>query len=183
MTRLYKNIKFEIEFEVETHEKTDPPLIHVVNKDFVLSNGICKIEFVCESNNGFQIEWKNKTGIDTICNEQGDILADKNFKFKRIWIDGILAETWFITDCVYYPKYFRQPHNFPTEIKSPYVISFPGVIKFFWQGNFWQWYKQKRLSYAKIENLELDPDRVWKYAGSYDMFPELVNQFEDLINE
>ncbi len=177
-----KNINFTIEFEVETHEKTDPPVITVVNKNFVLSNGICKVDFVCASA-GFDIVWQNKTGSDTLCDQNGNIIADKNFKIKQVWIDGILAEPWFITDCVYYPEYFRKLHNYPTEIKSPFIISFPGTIKFTWEGNFWQWYKQKRLSYAKIENLELDPDRVWKFAGSYDMFPELVAEFEDLINE
>ena len=177
-----KNIKFEIEFEVETHEKTDPPEVKIDNKNFVLSNGFCKINFICESKFGFDIVWKNKTGTDTICNDNGDIIADKNFKIKKVWIDGILAEPWFITDCIYYPQYFRKLHNFPTEIKSPYVISFPGLIKFRWEGDFWQWYKQKRLSYARIENLELDPDRVWKFAGSYDMYPDLVGEFESLIN-
>ena len=44
-------------------------------------------------------------------------------------------------------------------------------------------YKYKRLSYATIENLEFDPDRVWKFVGSYDMFPELVDEFENLLNE
>ena len=59
-----------------------------------------------------------------------DPLLDKNFKIKQVWIDGILAEPWFITDCVYYPEYFRKLHNYPTEIKSPFIISFPGTIKF-----------------------------------------------------
>jgi hypothetical protein len=54
---------------------------------------------------------------------------------------------------------------------------------FAWEGDFWTWYKNKRLSYATIENLELDPDRVWKFVGSYDMFPELVDEFEQLLNE
>ena len=176
-------ITFKIEFEVETHDNTADPLVSVCNQDFALSNGIATIEFNCNNKNGFTILWKNKTGSDTICDNNGNIIADKNFKIRRVWIDGILAETWFITDCIYYPQYFRQEHNWPTEIKSPYVISFPGSIVFAWEGDFWTWYKTKRLSYATIENLELDPDRVWKFVGSYDMFPELVDEFEQLLNE
>ena len=176
-------MKFEIEFEVETHDRTSPPLITVCDQEFVLSNGICKIEFNCRQPNGFNLVWKNKTGRDTICNSTGDIIADKNFKIVRIWIDGILAESWFITDCVYYPEYFRKEHNWPTKIKSPYVISFPGSVVFSWHSDFWTWYKNKRMEYATIENLDLDPDRVWKFAGSYDMFPELVDEFENLLNE
>jgi hypothetical protein len=177
------NITFEFELEVETHNKTDPPLITVCNQNFLLSNGICKIKFACTQFKGFSIVWKNKTGSDTVCDSNGNIVADKNFKLLRVWIDGILAESWFITDCIYYPEYFRKEHNWPTEIKSPYVISFPGSIDFTWQDDFWTWYKYKRLSYATIENLEFDPDRVWKFVGSYDMFPELVDEFENLLNE
>ena len=176
-------IEFEFEFDVETHDQTDPPLITVCDQDFELYNGICKIKFNCTESNGFSMVWKNKTGLDTVCDSNGNIVADKNFKLLRVWIDGILAESWFITDCVYYPEYFRKEHNCPTEIKSPYVISFPGSIVFTWQDKFWTWYKNKRLSYATIENVELDPDRVWKFIGSYDMFPELVDEFEDLLNE
>ncbi len=177
------SIQFEFEFEVETHEQTDPPLISVCNQEFVLSNGICRVKFICTESDGFSIVWKNKTGSDTVCDSDGNIVADKNFKLLRVWVDGILAESWFITDCVYYPEYFRTEHNWPTEIKSPYVISFPGTIVFSWHDSFWTWYKNKRLSYATIENIELDPDRVWKFVGSYDMFPELVNEFENLLNE
>ena len=176
-------MRFEIEFEVETHDRTSPPLITVCDQEFVLSNGICKIEFDCTQPDGFDLVWKNKTGRDTVCNSTGEIVADKNFKIVRIWIDGILAESWFITDCVYYPEYFRAEHNWPTEIKSPYVISFPGSVVFSWHGDFWTWYKNKRMEYATIENLDLDPDRVWKFAGSYDMFSELVDEFENLLNE
>jgi len=177
-----KKIQFEFEFEVETHKQTDPPLISVCNQEFKLSNGICNVSFECQDSDGFKIVWKNKIGSDTVCDKNGNIIADKNFKILRAWIDGILAESWFITDCIYYPEYFRKQHNWPTEIKSPYVISFPGYIMFAWQGDFWTWYKNKRLSYATIENLDIDPDRVWKFAGSYDMFPELVNEFENLLN-
>ena len=106
-------MRFEIEFEVETHDRTSPPLITVCDQEFVLSNGICKIEFDCTQPDGFDLVWKNKTGRDTVCNSTGEIVADKNFKIVRIWIDGILAESWFITDCVYYPEYFRAEHNWP----------------------------------------------------------------------
>lgn len=176
-------LAFEFEFDVETHDRTDNPLIVVCDQIFSLPNGVSTIKFDCLEENGFDIVWKNKKGSDTICDNSGNIVADKNFKISKVWVDGILLEPWFITDCVYYPQYFRKEHNWPLEIKSPYVISFPGSIAFRWEGDFWSWYKQQRLKYAKIENLELDPDRVWKFVGSYDMFPELVKEFETLVNE
>ena len=181
MRENFNTLNFEFEFNVETHKETDPPLITVCGQDFVLSNGICNIKFECTQENGFDIVWKNKIGSDTVCDSAGNIVADKNFKISRVWIDGILAEPWFITDSIYYPKYFRKLHNWPSEIKSPFIISFPGSIVFNWKGNFWEWYKQTRLSYATIENLDIDPDRVWKFVGSYDMYPNLVEEFENLI--
>ena len=92
-----KNINFTIEFEVETHEKTDPPVITVVNKNFVLSNGICKVDFVCESANGFDIVWQNKTGSDTLCDQNGNIIADKNLK-RGEWRLGRVSKTEMGTD-------------------------------------------------------------------------------------
>ena len=178
---LFVAVTFEI--DVTTHNDTDDPIIWHNDKPYTLTNGINTIKVaVIPGSSSIVLRWDNKTGADTVCDTDGNIVADKNFRITRAWLDGIIAEPWFITESVYRPKYFKGV-NGPAEIKSPYMISFPGTIEFAWEGHFWDWYKKKRLSFITIENLDIDPDRVWKFQGSYDMYEDLVKEFEDLISE
>lgn len=187
------NFKFEI--LVTTHDQTTDPEI-TFKHEYDLVKHVCLdpvsyVETSIEESTGHLVlRWNNKTESDTLV-KNGEIVADKKIRVNRIWIDGILAENWILTNATYFPRYFagflEQFPDSPEEISSPYEMTFPGSIAYEWPimlgESFWDWYQQERKRYIRIENVELDPDRVWKFQGSYDAHEEIVHAIEELIEQ
>jgi len=113
------------------------------------------------NNNNISIDYFNKREWETII-EQGKIVQDQSLELVSVHVDGILLDSWFWTDGVYHPNYFKgfldQVPDAPTEIKSQLIWHFPGVfvINNVPGGNmFWDWYQQQRT--IRIKEGLVDP--------------------------
>lgn len=149
-----------------------------------IPDGHGTVTFRVFDNQVLAIDFFSKTESDTIV-EDGNIVADTEFRFEKVWCDGILLESWFIRDCVYFPRYFagylEQVPDAPKTVVSPHQFNFPGDILWKWNNNFWDWYFEQRNARMVINFLDKDPDRVWKFNGSLDPCDDLVQKIREVI--
>ena len=163
------------------------PKIKIISTQEVITipDGIEKISFDIVDNQQLNIDFFNKSQDDTILDHQGNIVKDTQFRITDVWCDGIKLESWFLTDAVYYPRYFagflEQFPSSPGEIKSPYQFNFPGTISWQWQESFWDWYFIEKNKKEVINFLEQDPDRVWKFRGSLDPCDDIVQKIKTIL--
>ena len=180
-----------VKFTFETHSTTgraDPQFKVLTHSDLnivTVPEGISTVEFVSESNDGIELDFFSKTQNDTVV-ENGVIKKDTQFHIESIWCDGILLEKWFVHHAVYYPRYFlgflEQFPNSPTEVAAPYQFNFPGIIKWSWTGDFWNWYFKEKNEREVINFMDDDPDRIWKFRGSLDPCDDIVGKIKKLMN-
>lgn len=175
-----------IEFTIETwaqHGAASPKL-RILDQDIELSQGLSQWSVQVPDSGQFLIDFYSKTETDTIV-ENGQIIADTEFRIENIWIDNIKTELWFKHQACYRPKYFAGfLTQFPAaekEIFAPYQFNFPGTITWNWDGAFWDWYFVEKNKNEVINFLDKDPDRVWKFRGSLDTCDDLVLKIKDLL--
>ena len=130
------------------------------------------------------IDFFSKTEHDTVV-DNGEIVADTEFRFDCVWCDGIKLESWFINESIYTPRYFpgflSQFPDAPVQITGSYQFNFPGTIMWKWSGDFWDWYFEQRNNRRVINFLDKDPDRVWKFNGSLDPCDDLVQNIRKVM--
>jgi hypothetical protein len=169
----------------ETKYGASPARVLIQKKTIELPEGNHEWNCLVEDIGKFEINFFSKSESDTITDNNGNIIADTEFKILRCWVDGILTEDWFKNAAVYRPNYFKgfldQFPDSPAEIHAPYQFNFPGTITWSWEGSFWDWYFQQKNKHEIINNLDHDPDRVWKYRGSLDPCHDLVAKIKELI--
>jgi hypothetical protein len=170
----------------EARHGQNGPRIRSNNIDVLLPVGRSTTDISIEDTGSFVIDFYNKTEKDTIV-EQGQIVADTEFRIIDVWCDGILLESWFKNISVYRPNYFEgflkhQP-DAPKEIVSPYQFNFPGTISWTWNNKFWDWYFVTKNEREVIKFLDQDPDRVWKFRGSLDPCEDLVTKIKQVLLE
>jgi len=172
------------------------PRLHIKNNsvsvaDVECSNHQLEFEINPVDNNAITLDWYNKTQKHTQTNTSG-ITNDQTFKIMNVRVDGIQIEEWFWTDGYYFPKYFkgfvehhksqRKNEPLPEKIKSQLQWHFPGIFTFpVFQGDFWNWYFDKKQSKEVIKFLDKDPDRIHKFRGSLDPCEDLVEKIRDYL--
>jgi hypothetical protein len=106
-----------------------------------------------------------------------------------IRVDGILLDSWFWTDGVYTPNYFKgyleQVPNAPKEIVSQLIWHFPGrfTLRNLPRGTkFWDWYQQERTK--RLTKDLVDPTGQLKenLNPMDDEARALVQEIKKLIN-
>ena len=131
------------------------------------------------------IDFFSKQETDTIVNEQGQIVADTEWRILTVWCDNIRLEPWFCHDALYKPNYFsgylENNPSAPKEILAPYQFNFSGTINWQWVGNFWEWYFHEKNKREVINFLDKDPDRVWKFRGSTELCDDLVDGIKGIL--
>jgi hypothetical protein len=180
-----------VRFTFETHSTTgltDPQFKVLTNADhsiITVPQGTNLIEFFSASDNGLELDFFSKTERDTIINN-GVIECDTQFHIEAAWCDGIRLEQWFVHHAIYYPRYFTGfLEQFPdslSEITAPYQFNFPGMIKWAWAGDFWDWYFKEKNEREVINFMDNDPDRIWKFRGSLDPCTDIVTNIKKIMD-
>jgi hypothetical protein len=172
-------------FETDAQHGVTAPKIKIQDQIFEIKEGINCLTVEIEDCESLIIDFFSKSESDTVV-DGSEIVKDTQFKINKIWVDGILTEPWFKNIAVYHPMYFdgflSQFPDSPKEIVSPYQFNFPGLIKWQWSGNFWDWYFIEKNNREIINFLDKDPDRVWKFRGSVDPCDDLVEKLKKLLH-
>jgi hypothetical protein len=175
----------QVEFQTHAQHGRTAPRIRVSDHEITVPQGVGTWSVVIEDCGTLEIDFFSKSESDTIVNN-GEIVADTEFRIEKIWIDGILTETWFCNQACYRPRYFAgflaNHSDAPTEIIAPYQFNFPGTITWQWSGPFWDWYFVEKNRNEVINFLDRDPDRVWKFRGSLDPCDDLVQGIKTILN-
>ena len=172
------------------------PKLRIYNNDQILKEVECSgnkftFDLQTQAQNQIKFQWYNKTEKHTKAID-GAIVEDQTFQLTNIRVEGIQIESWVMTDGHYRPRYFKgyvAQHksnrlNYPLEekLKSQLIWHFPGEFVFnTFEGDFWDWYFDKKQNKEVIKFLDKDPERVNKCRGSLDPCEELVASIKKII--
>lgn len=135
-----------------------------------------------EDDNHVSIDFYNKRPKHTQTDGQGNIVSDMICVLHQVRVDDILLESWFIDDGAYRPRYFQPSTDDPEMIASQRIWHFPGLYQLSaFPHDFWEWYHQRRQLHIHLENMDIDLHRWEKFAGSPELYPELVEEIKALI--
>ena len=162
-----------------------------------LTCGTCEIKDTTEANfeidlnqdqNVIEIHYVNKQQCHTVF-DNDMIVQDQSLTLKKILINDILLDTWFLTQGHYCPNYFagflQQCPNAARKIQSQLIWHFPG--KFVFEpvpayDQFWFWYRDQRR-YVHVKKFDDKGNyRNEGYIGSFDPLITLVNNIQRYIN-
>lgn len=166
------------------HGRT-PAQVRANNDIVTVPEGKNEISITVPDTGMLTLDFFSKTEQDTVVDQQGNIVADTEFRIETIWCDGIRLESWFNNSAEYCPRYFdgflQQFPDAPASILAPYQFNFPGTIAWTWTGDFWDWYFVEKNKREIINFLDKDPDRVWKFRGSLDPCDDIVAKLKEIL--
>ena len=132
--------------------------------------------------NHITLDFYNKRPKHTVTDQQGRIVADMICCLHQVRVDNILLESWFIDDGEYLPRYFTPNTDDDAVKPSQRIWHYPGQYQLrSFPSEFWEWYHQQRQQHTHLENMDVDLHRWEKFAGSPELYPELVAEIKDLI--
>jgi hypothetical protein len=148
-----------------------------------------EIPLVEEKNNFIELDYFSKNEGHTIV-ENGQIVLDQAVELEAIRLDGILLDSWFVTEGYYCPRYFEgfksQFPDAPLTTKSQLIWHFPGSFQFVpvpAESKFWFWYRDQRqqVHSARFTSAK-DQARDEAYVGSLDPCCELIQEIKHIID-
>jgi len=152
---------------------------------------LCELDVeiqLAQPNNVISINYFNKLGSHTKI-EDSVIVQDQFVELMDLRLDDILLDRWMLTESDYCPDYFAgfqlANPDAPAIIRSQLIWHFPG--QFVLQslpstGVFWEWYYHQRRN-VYVDQLDArDQQRNEQYAGSTELYPELIQEIKDIIN-
>lgn len=151
----------------------------------------CEVDFdinLDRDQNTIELVYVNKQQYHTVF-ENDRIVSDQSLELKKVRVDDILLDNWFLTQGHYHPAYFAGfLEQFPgadKKLKSQLIWHFPGTFVFETVPNkekFWHWYRDQRR-YVHIKTYaDKDGYREENYIGSFDPLDDLVNDIKGIIN-
>jgi len=162
--------------------------------DFTFNKKNSTISFDLNKNNAeseknsLTIHYYNKTENETICKD-GRIIGDQSLELNKIYVDGILLETWFYTEHYYYPLYFSGfLQQFPKsldKIKSQLLWHFPGkyiINNLPSCDNFWSWYQQNRQQRVLEDLIDPSGQLLNNLRGLTQEDYTLLNEIKAMLN-
>lgn len=141
-----------------------------------------------QPNNMITIEYFNKLESHTRV-ENSVIVQDQYVELIDLRVDDILLDRWMLTESDYQPAYFdgfrlTNP-TAPVTIRSQLIWHFPGqlILQSLPPADvFWEWYYHQRRN-VYVDFLDgKDQQRNEQYAGSTELYAELIQEIKDLIN-
>lgn len=173
----------------------DWPEIQVFENDNLCGTakiqGHSQVDFQLQLNknsNIIRIDYTNKTESSTKVND-GAVVSDQYLEIKNIRLNNILLDKWILTESDYYPNYFlgflnANPHA-EKKLHSQLIWHFPGSFVVQPLPNkdvFWEWYYHQRRN-VYVDFLDgKDQQRNEQYAGSTELYAELIQEIKDIIN-
>lgn len=132
-----------------------------------------------------KICYRNKTEQDTMVQDHA-IVQDQTLTLGRVWCDGILMESWLVTDGSYTPWYFagylEHCPQAPTSLPSQLIWHFPGEYRLDFRTPFWPWYSQERRDRVTLLNIDRDEERWENISGSQRRHVDLETDIWKLIH-
>jgi hypothetical protein len=141
--------------------------------------GTCEIQNTTHANfeidldqdqNVIEIHYVNKQQHHTVF-DNGAIVQDQSLELKKILINDILLDNWFLTQGHYCPEYFQG-----------FLQQCPDAAKIIRSEHFWFWYRdQSRYVHVK----KFDDKGTYRnegYIGSFDPLTSLVTDIQRYIN-
>lgn len=141
------------------------------------------IAFEIDQNQSADFDIKGKTDQDTVV-ENGQVVKDAFVEVEKIWVNGILIESWAITEfCSFLPIYSASNRDYALQYNLDLPQEIRGTLSFFYNGRFSIDLRGFFPRYHSLLTRSLQNYNHWVIHGNLGLVdPSVKQELRDMIS-